>query len=763
MEHAIDFVIPLVDPPRRRWLLALTWLIIAAMLCGYGYHLARAGIDLREDFWVYWQNNRFYSDLNQPLHHGRHVLLEAKAIERKDPSATPGSDDASTPTIARPGPGIFDKPFDLATAWHRWQRLRPVYGHIFRGWVATYDHLIRDEPGGNFEMDYPPLRSLVMTLWVWKVQADYPSLLEFPERPTQLINPFTHQKQTVTPDVVHPLLVCNTVMEAISSVAIFFLVWIWVGREGQDDLTVADWRLRWGDPLLLVPVIVLGIFTLLRSEFVFRLADVRLTASLIDDRVSSIGWWIFLLLRFTSVVSLARLLPHPFRRLACAVVAGSLAWINPATILVSFGWPQWDAWLLPFFLIPALLISIDWWVTAGLVLGVGCMFKGQLLFIAPMLVLCPLFAGWFGRFMRIVAGFAAGFGLVVWPWLVNNSRAGAYITAAVSACVLICALSYFRAPVRREILRLSKLAYRRVHARWSKSDPQITDDPRRPEIRWPIWLAISLSLVTATTLSMLIYRGQDPSMHKWTILLTLAILTIPWLIPRRHLPGWVTLIFASSLWLSAFSLGGSFSWWTVGFLYGTQKHQNMQLGNASLSNFSSILEHRYGWNLHDPVGTLHLPFKLAPIDLDVQSALATLFGLSLLLCTAAAALHLRRRDKKFLVAMVAPWILFVALLTQMAARYTVYPAVIACALVGVSVGMSLFQVLLVAVSFVMLGNQMLASDPQTAPILYAISRQTFPDMGWLMLLLAGVFLVSAMMPGTRGRRLLPPRHHVKSG
>ena len=63
--------------PYQRLLLALAWVCIAAMLGFYGLRLVRVGVDLREDFWVYWQNNRFYTDVNSALHHGRHVLLEA--------------------------------------------------------------------------------------------------------------------------------------------------------------------------------------------------------------------------------------------------------------------------------------------------------------------------------------------------------------------------------------------------------------------------------------------------------------------------------------------------------------------------------------------------------------------------------------------------------------------------------------------------------------------------------------------------------------
>ena len=95
---------------------------------------------------------------------------------------------------------------------------------------------------------------------------------------------------------------------------------------------------------------------------------------------------------------------------------------------------------------------------------------------------------------------------------------------------------------------------------------------------------------------------------------------------------------------------------------------------------------------------------------------------------------------------MVPWILFVTLLSQMAARYTIFPAILASALVGVSLSASLLQLLCVILSCTMLGMQMLRSNQGTSPVLYGIGRVTFPDMGWLMLLLAAVFLVLAMTP-----------------
>ena len=217
--------------PSPRQLLALTWICIAAMLGCYTFQLAKIGIDLREDFWVYWENNRFYSDPQLAMDNGLHVLFEAAALERADQRTQPPL--PGDPTIAQPGVGLFDSPRDLPTVYHRWQRLKPVYSHIFRGWIVTYDHLIRDEHEGNYQMDYPPLRSLVMTLWSWKVQSEHPGITNYPTRRENIFNRFTHRLEPVTPDVIHPMLICNGIAEGISAIAIFFLVWIWSRRESR--------------------------------------------------------------------------------------------------------------------------------------------------------------------------------------------------------------------------------------------------------------------------------------------------------------------------------------------------------------------------------------------------------------------------------------------------------------------------------------------------------------------------------------------------
>jgi hypothetical protein len=453
----------------------------------------------------------------------------------------------------------------------------------------------------------------------------------------------------------------------------------------------------------------------------------------IDVRVASVGWWTLLLLRYLSAVCLARFLPRPFRAPMCALVAATLAWLNPASILDSFGWMQWDSWLPPFFLLAAILATLDAWVAAGLVLGVGCMFKGQLLFVTPVLLLCPLLAGWPGRFMRIAVGTAAGAGLILWPWLVTNGQAEKWIFFAVSTAAFFCVLSAFRGFLWRQ----GREGWKQLSTGWD------------PLLRQATLAGAALLVVGVVYLLLLLVTHHGTPLP--SALLALGIVLVPWFLSRRLIGAWLLLAFAASMWLVYFQVGGSSSWWDVGFLYGTQKHGVMQLGAASLSNLSSILHERYDWQLHDVVTTFKRPI-FGMTELDVQSFCAVIFIVTVLLCTVAAAVHMRRKDPRFLIALVAPWVLFTTLLTQMTARYTLLPAVVGSLLIGVSAEMSLLPFLQTVLACVMLGNQMLDVNSSGAPVALSITHPTYPDLGWLMVLLAAVFLCSALMPSWRWRR-----------
>jgi hypothetical protein len=726
------------------------WVFVVAVLLYWAWRMVGLGFDLKQDFWVYFTPNHEIGDVDSALEHGNMVLRTAETIADEDESrktprqrqeeAAAAAAGHPPATIARPGPGLFDSPVSAQNFRQRWDHLKPVYSQILRGWVQNYEDLYRDQgPQGDYEMDYPPMRLLVMTFWTWHVQTNYPGITAYPRTPQRVFDPDRNQNVLATMDICQPMLMFNMICEAISALAIFVLVWLWMERRPMgpaigDMAGSSPWRSRWGDPMLLMPVALFAICTLIRPHLSWQmpLPD-NFESSPIDVRISSVGWWMMLLLRFLSVVCLARFLPRPFRAPMCAMVAATMAWLNPSSLPDDFGWPQWDCWLPPFFLVAAILITLDWWIAAGILLGIGCMFKGQLLFVSPVLILCPLVAGWLGRFFRILVGLMAGAGMIVWPWLVTNMKAERWIFLAFATAAFFCLLSV----TRRFIWQQARESWRRFASDLPASLSQTI-----------LWSAAAFLLAVSTLILVVIARHGTPAM---IALLGVAIFLVPWFLPRRLLAAWLLFAFAAPLWLAGTYGNGSRTWWDIGFIYGTQRHGDMQLGANSLSNLSSILHEKYGWNLHDPVATLKLPLA-GTTTLDVQSFCGVIFGSEILMCTIAGAIHMRRKDPRFLIVLVTPWVLFTVLLTQMTARYMTLPAMVGSLLIGISAELSLLPFLSTILATVMLGNQMLASSPDTAPVAFSITQPTYPELGWLTVLLAAVYLVSALMPSMKWRR-----------
>ena len=84
--------------------------------------------------------------------------------------------------------------------------------------------------------------------------------------------------------------------------------------------------------------------------------------NLVCELSTAIG--IFLLVRFwvrrTVGATGSRYLhrvPVGNRAWFCGLAAASVAWFEPSMILDAHGWPQWDVWILPFFVFAALAAS----------------------------------------------------------------------------------------------------------------------------------------------------------------------------------------------------------------------------------------------------------------------------------------------------------------------------------------------------------------------------------------------------------------------
>jgi hypothetical protein len=110
---------------------------------------------------------------------------------------------------------------------------------------------------------------------------------------------------------------------------------------------------------------------------------------------------------------------RPVRGNALGLVAATFFWFDPALLSNAHVWPQWDSWVFPFFLWALFLASVNCWFSAGVAIALGAMFKGQILFGTPLLLLWPLWQGRVGAAGRWVAGLAFGLAAVTAVWLVH--------------------------------------------------------------------------------------------------------------------------------------------------------------------------------------------------------------------------------------------------------------------------------------------------------------------------------------------------------
>jgi hypothetical protein len=134
-----------------------------------------------------------------------------------------------------------------------------------------------------------------------------------------------------------------------------------------------------------------------------------------------------------------RRLPLQHRAGICGLAAAAVAWLEPSMILDTHGWPQWDVWIVPFYLFAVLAALKKRWFLCGCLLAAGAMLKGQLLFVAPFFVLWPLWQKRWTRALRVLAGFATTVALLVSPWLLRNSAAwiAVAIVASLSSLFLL--------------------------------------------------------------------------------------------------------------------------------------------------------------------------------------------------------------------------------------------------------------------------------------------------------------------------------------
>jgi hypothetical protein len=390
-----------------------------------------------------------------------------------------------------------------------------------------------------------------------------------------------------------------------------------------------------------------------------------------------------------------------------AYAAAVLLWFNPAVLLEAHGWPQWEVWVLPFYLGAMLLALSDRWFTAGLCVGIGCMFKGQMLLVAPVFILWPLFLARLGATGRLFMGFG-----VVWlglasPWLLSGWRPWIGVVTAISGSFISStrpfAGNHRSAWIARTVVTAAIVVP---------------------------WLASFASGIVAV------------------IVLSCFILVAPlWMrvSARRY---WLAFIWIGSILLASWSFGGSWAWFEIGYGYGLRHYPRM--ANGAVDNLPAVLAPILNWQVQTVLFSLPIPFAADPVQITVKVLLGSVYGISLLLCGLGAAIHHRRRDPQVLVALIAPWILLFAINVQMHGRYLFWGAAFGSVAVASSAGLTAINIVVSILSTGMIAQTMLEQNAEFAPGLLQFLQATCPALGWAVILIACIYLFNSVWPRRLG-------------
>jgi len=492
--------------------------------------------------------------------------------------------------------------------------------------------------------------------------------------------------------------------------------------------------------------------------------------------------WLGIGVLFLAMSSSLKLM-HPIHRgWAAGLAAAMLLWFDPGVLVDAHIWPQWDVWLFPPFFLAALLATLDWWLLAGVVLGVGVMFKGQLLMTGPLLILWPLFAGRWGAVVRMAVGFVTAAGLVLSPWVLLGNipptlSAGPlrWVIGIMAAAALAGGLSLYRRPLARRAASV----WEDLKDEWHGRQPSPEDDVKRFRISYFDLAVFCVSLLAAIVcVTMLILRrwptDSELPARSAGLGLLLLVLAVPWFIPRRALGVWLALVLGCSIWMGGFLYHGDWTWKSVGFEYGTRKFLVMVLGAPNMGNVPGILRTRFQWDINDPAFTVHLP-DLAdvllpgrrgadgrvagwmgdwgldgmPITLDIRQFLMLAFVVLMGLAAVGAAIQARRNDPRFLSSLAAVWTLMPCILCQMAQRYQMFGGAASCVLIALSPGLSLMHILISLIGAGIIWVQLLSSDASRSPQIRQFLNSWGPDNGWIILVCGLVFLYVALAPARR--------------
>jgi hypothetical protein len=476
------------------------------------------------------------------------------------------------------------------------------------------------------------------------------------------------------------------------------------------------------------------------------------------------------------------------------VVAALSIWFSIDILINAHAWIQWDSWIVPWYLCACLLASLDWWFAAGLAVAVGVNLKGQMLPIAPIFIIWPLVQGRYGGALRWICGMAFGMAAITSGWLITfipPDRLLALRDIQANSDVLhyppdlFAIHRVFDFPAAIWIFEMLLAAALVPWLLWALMPAQSQpSDSRWKTIlqhRWT-WIAGAVFFIMAIVYWPWLLR-QNRSSWFMGLLAGTALATASLLLRRKTLPYLLSAVVAGGLFACIALFHGSTSWWDCGFHYGSIHWPYMITGPTS--NLPGIFRIRFGWDegadqiaFTLPAIHAHWPGFFAnqqwwpAVDLDVTAKMlfTTIYALMLLLSGIAIGLQARRNDRRILVALATPWIMFFLFSVQMQERYLLYGAAAAACCIGDSIGMALLGFLLTIASAIMETTRMLNWEtadlvgfgqnlnkafphifsPDGGQTILQYLQAMHPDMGWGILVVGMIFLYVSFMPSRPG-------------
>jgi hypothetical protein len=341
------------------------------------------------------------------------------------------------------------------------------------------------------------------------------------------------------------------------------------------------------------------------------------------------------------------------------------------------------------------------------------MLKGQVLLVAPLLVLWPLFMKAPGAAARAGLGMLLSVALIGSPWLVGR---GAMWTIGVALV-----------PV---LVRRASTAKRPGAVAW------LTAPIGALLVVWPAVLPGNRGVAAVVALSVL----------------AVALVALA----RRAGRGWlgplVALGATAALALDAALFGGSVAWLKVGLFYGQSKFQEMSVGAA---NLPALLETFLGVHAKSPVWTIDLPALAIHAKVTVKGVLVGGYVAALGVSAGCAAVYAKRRDPRVLIALTLPWVVLFALLTQMHERYLVWGACLGAVWAAAGSAATATNLLVSVLAFLNIAWSMNAAAPRSLPTLAPLLGAVAPWLPWLMLGVAGLAVWQTVGPAVRGGRTRP--------